>query len=90
MDKNTVYNAHEEITDFTDKFGEVFFDAIMEEDNSSYEMSKSIISVLDSCETEHDMEITDRMLIACCGYTFETLVDRIRERDSNGYLWESC
>lgn len=89
MDRNTMHNT-EEITDFTDKFGEVFFDAIMEEDNSTYEMAKSIIAVLDSCETERDIEMADRMLIACCGYSFETLVNRIKEQDSNGYQWESC
>lgn len=90
INKETLNSAYTEISNFRDKLGETFFDAVMEEDNSSYEMAKSIISTFDSCTTEKEFDVANQMLIAVCGYSFETLVERIKERDLQGFVWESC
>lgn len=90
MNQNTLNEARTKISNFTDKLGENFFDAIMEEDNTTYEMAKSIINVFLECETERDFKIADDMLMAACGYSFQTLVERIEELDEDGYIWESC
>lgn len=91
MDKETLNIAYAEIENFRDKFGETFYDAIQEDDNTTYEMAKGIISVFSSqCNTKKEYEIADAMLMAICGYSFETLVKRIKERDQNDFLWESC
>jgi hypothetical protein len=70
-------NAYKEIEDFRSKLGETVNETFMEEDNYTYEISKSIISVFDKCETERDVEIADSMLIALCGYGIRTLIDKI-------------
>ena len=91
MNKEILNKAYSEIENFRDKFGETFYDAVQEEDNTTYEMSKGIISVFSSqCNTKKEFEIANAMLIAICGYSFETLVEKINERDKNNYLWESC
>lgn len=81
MNKDDLNKAYMEIENFRDKLGEVFYDAVQEDDNSTYEMAKSIIAVFDSCETERDFEIADKMLTAICGWCLQTLVDRIVSRD---------
>ena len=73
--------AYREIDDFRDKLGETFYESFMEEDNSNYEVAKSIIRVFDMCETERDVEFTDKMLIAICGYSIESLINKIREKE---------
>ena len=88
--RNLMNKAYEEIENFRSKLGETFFDALMEEDNYTYEMAKGIIGVFDSCETEREEQIADRMLIAICGYSLETLISTIKTRDENGYMWKSC
>lgn len=90
MNRETLNSAYAEIDNFRDKLGETFFDAVMEEDNSTYEMAKGIISTISSCNSKKEFEAANNMLIAVCGYSFETLVGRIKERDEQGYSWESC
>lgn len=91
MNKEILNKAYAEIENFRDKLGENFYDAIQEDDNSTYEMAKGIISIFSSqCNTKNEFEIADAMLIAICGYSFETLVERIKKLDAEGYVWESC
>lgn len=91
MNKETLNKAYAEIEHFRDKLGENFYDAIQEDDNSTYEMAKGIISVFSSmCNSEKEFDIANAMLIAICGYSFETLVERIKKLDAEGYVWESC
>lgn len=90
VNKKILDNAYTEIDSFRDKLGETFFDAVMEEDNSTYEMSKSIISTFDSCKDDMEFKVADNMLIAICGYSLETLINRIKERDKQKHKWESC
>lgn len=89
MNKEKFNEAYMEIDDFRDKLGETFFDFFNEEDNSTYEIAKSIIAVIDTCETERDFEIADRMVTAICGYCLESIIDKIKRRDAVGHCWES-
>ena len=89
MDRETLNSAYVEIDNFRNKLGETFFDAVMEEDNFTYEMAKGIISTFSSCNSKKEFEAANNMLIAICGYSFETLVERIKERDKQDYSWES-
>jgi len=91
MEKSKILNdAYVGIENFRNKLGETFVDAYMEDSNSSYEISKSIIAVFDNCKTEREFEMADRMLIAVCGYSIESLIDQIKGRDASGYVWVSC
>lgn len=83
-------NAYREIENFRDKLGETFYDAVQEDDNYTYEIAKSIIHVFNMCKTERDVEIADKMLIAICGYSIDTLLSRIEEREAIDYDWISC
>jgi len=85
-----INDAYSNIENFRDKLGEVFYDEFMKDDNSTYEISKSIINTFGRCQTERDFEIADAMLIAVCGWSFETLLEKIKERDTNGFAWTSC
>lgn len=66
---------------FNETLGNAFYEAFMEDDNTFYEIGKSIIHVFDMCETERDVEFADRMLIAVCGYGINTLMNRIEGED---------
>lgn len=79
-----------EIESFQDKLGETFYDAIQEDDNTTYEMAKGIIHVFnEKCSTEEEFAVADAMLTAVCGYSAKELTDRIKERDKTGYKWQS-
>lgn len=90
MNKEILNSAYVEINNFRNKLGETFFDAVMEDDNTTYEMAKSIIATFSNCNSKKEFEAANSMLIAVCGYSFETLIGRIKERDEQGYAWESC
>lgn len=90
MTKEILNAADVEIESFRNKLGETFYDAIQEDDNTTCEMAKGIISVFSSkCNTKKEFEIANAMLMFICGYSFEDLVERIKERDANGYEWQS-
>lgn len=89
MNKEEFNKAYIEIDDFRDKLGETFFDFFNEDDNSTYEIGKSIISVVGLCETERDFKFADRMVTAICGYSLDSIIEKIKERDAKGYKWES-
>lgn len=84
------FNTYINIDNFIEKLGEEIIEAVMEEDNFSYEISKSVISVFDSCTTNQEFEIADKMLIAICGYSINTLIENIKDKDAKGHIWESC
>lgn len=78
------------ISQFTEKLGEVLIEAIEEDDNYSYEMAKGVHTVLINCKTEEEFSVANNMLIAICGYSIETLMERIHDYDKSGYIWETC
>lgn len=90
MSRTVLDKSYVEIENFRDKLGETFYDAVQEEDKTTYEVAKGIISVFSSCETQKDFDIANAMLTAICGWSFEALVERIKKRDNGGYCWESC
>ena len=69
------------IEDFSDVLGDTFYDAFMEEDNYTHDIGKSIVHVFHMCKTEREVEIADSMLIATCGYSIQTLMNRIEGGD---------
>lgn len=87
MTKKGFFTKADEIQDFKDKLGEMVLDAVMEDDNSCYEMAKGIFGTFENCQTDREFEIAEQMLIAICGYSLESLVEKIQERDREGYVW---
>lgn len=81
MNKEILSSAYTDVDNFIDKLGETFFDAVMEDDNTTYEMAKSIIVTFNKCNSKKEFEVANNMLIAVCGYSFETLVERIKEQE---------
>ena len=75
-------HAYENIEDFCSKLGEIFYELFIEEDNGTYQIAKSIISVFDICKTERDIEIADSMLIAICGYGIDSLITKIAWKEA--------
>lgn len=88
MSTEVLNNAYVEIDKFRTKLGEIFMDAVTEDDNTSYKMAKGILSTFADCTTEQEFKAANHMLTAVCGYSFECLVSKIKERDSKGYVWE--
>ncbi len=91
MIKELINTACAEIENFSDKLGENVYDSMQEEDNSTYDMGIDIINIFSNqCTTERDFYLADSMLMAVCGYSFKTLVERIQELDELGFEWKHC
>lgn len=91
MNKTTLNTAYAEINNFKDKLGEVFWDAMTEDDNTTYDMAKGIVAVFANCSSKKEFEAADDMLAAVCGYNMESLIQIIKERDAEeGHIWQSC
>lgn len=90
MNKELMNKVTAEIENFRGKLGEVVLDVIMEDSNSSLDMAKGILRTFTTCNTQREFEIANDMLTGICGYSFETLIERIREldRDEN-HCWAS-
>lgn len=67
----------EKINDFHFKFGVVLLDTFMEEDNIMPDVSKAVIRVLESCNSEKEFEIANNMMDAIFGYHFVTLAEKL-------------
>ena len=67
--------------------GEVLYDAIQEDDNYTCDMAEGVINVINMCSTPEEFSIADAMLIAICGYSIETLVEEIKDRNKKHYHW---
>lgn len=74
-----------EIEDFRDRLGSVVLDAINEDDNSSWEIGRSLTRELRHASVlQYDM--ADKVLIAVTGYSIESLLNKVkeeREEDEN-------
>lgn len=78
MDKLKKLNdAHNNIDEFSEALGNAIYEAFMEDDNYLHEIGRSVLWAFNSCKTESEVEIADRMLIAICGWGIETLLRRI-------------
>ncbi len=82
--KETFDKMESEIDDFRDLLGEVVYDAFNEDDNSSYEIGRSLVRELRNASALQ-FDFADKMLIAITGYSLEShlerITDRIKERE---------
>lgn len=87
MEMNSIEGAVNQIRDLyddaIDKLADVTVDAIYEDDNSGYEMAKGILNTFADCETEKEFKIANDMLISICGYSIETLLTKIKEKEQS-------
>lgn len=90
MNKEEYLRIIEEIDNFDDKLGETVHDEALNDPmwNTST-FGYGIQRALSKCETKKEFELIDDILIAFCGWSFQTLVEMIRERDKDEYPWES-
>lgn len=87
--KLSMDEAYAEIENFRDKLGEMFLDIFNEEDNCTLEMAKGIIAAFEKCETQRDYDIANTMLRGICGFGLDHIIEEIRKRDTEGFVWES-
>lgn len=87
--KLSMDEAYEEIDDFRDKLGEMFLDIFNEVDNNTLEIAKGIIAAFEKCETQRDYDIANTMLRGICGYGLDHIIEEIRKRDAEGFVWKS-
>ena len=73
----------QDMDDAVDKLADVTVDAIYEDDNSGYEMAKGILNTFADCETEKEYKIANDMLISICGYSIETLLSKMKEKEQS-------
>lgn len=78
-----VINQIQDMDDAVDKLADVTVDAIYEDDNSGYEMAKGILNTFADCETEKEYKIANDMLISICGYSIETLLSKMKEKEQS-------
>lgn len=90
MTREELDRVSSEIEDFRDKLGEVIVDALFDDENTSLDIVKSVLGCFDTCQTDREFEIAERMLTAVCSWNMDTLVNTIRERDNDpDFVWES-
>lgn len=87
--KLSMDEAYAKIENFRDKLGEMFLDIFNEEDNCTLEMAKGIIAAFEKCETQRDYDIANTMLRGICGFGLDHIIEEIRRRDAEGFVWES-
>ena len=78
-----------EIEDIKEKLGETIYDCFEEDDNFTCEIGKSVLSVIENCKTKAEFDSANNMLMALCGYSFNSILNNIEMRDKIGYLWNS-
>lgn len=76
--KETFDRMEGEMDDFRDRLGSVILDAINEDDNSTWEIGRSLTRELRYASVlQYDM--ADKVLIAVTGYSIESLLNKIKE-----------
>lgn len=81
--EGTVNQIRDLYDDAIDKLADVTVDAIYEDDNNGYEMAKGILNTFADCETEKEFKIANDMLISICGYSIETLLSKMKEKEQS-------
>lgn len=83
MDKVKRLNEFDgKIEDFDEVLGNEIYEAFMEDDNYFHEIGRAIGSTFNACTTEREVELVDRMLAAICGWSINTLLNRIEGKDN--------
>lgn len=78
-----------DIEDIRDKFGETIYDCIQEEYNSTSDIGKYALDAIMECKTGRELELVEKMLAAITGYNIDSILEKIRALDGEGYAWES-
>lgn len=85
-----IQNQLNNIDDIRDKLGGTIYDCI-EEDGSNFtcDMGRCILNTILNCDTQRELDIANNILMAISGYSLESILEKILERDKEGYIWES-
>lgn len=84
-----VQDELEKIDNIRDKLGETIYDCIQEDGNFTTDIGKSVLNCILDCNSQNDLDRMDEMLTAISGYSLDSVLNRIAERDESGYIWES-
>ena len=85
-----VIRRFENISSLANKLGEITYYAVLEEDNFPEKIGEAIASLVSSCELERDYDIINKVIVAICGYSIPTLLDRIVECDKDrDWEWDT-
>lgn len=85
----SIKNAVEQIQSMDhaiEKLADVTVPAIYEDNDNNrygYEMAKGILNTFADCETEKEFKIANDMLISICGYSIETLLSKMKEKEQS-------
>ena len=90
MHKSELNKACEEINNFKNKFGETIFDAIMDDHNFTYDIADMVLETFYDCKTDRGFDIANSILLAISGHNLSMIVERIKKRDKEDFVWESC
>lgn len=74
----------EKLDDECQSIGDAVYDAIEEEDNSSYEMGRGIVRAFRGFETQKEMDAAEAVLIAITGYGLDSIMDNAIELEKEG------
>lgn len=78
------------VTSLSNKLGEITYYAVLEEDNFPEKIGEALESLISSCKLERDYDIINKVIVAICGYSIPTLLERIDECDKDrDWEWET-
>ena len=89
MTKTELMKLDEKDVYLTDKIGEMFVDEYASEDAGASQIGRMIMRTFRECKTKGEFVAANNILIATCGWSIESLLEKIKERDTEGYEWES-
>lgn len=84
--KGAVNQIRDLYDDAIDKLADVTVPAIYEDNDNNrygYEIAEDILNTFADCETEKEFKIANDMLISICGYSIETLLTKIKEKEQS-------
>lgn len=75
---NRLYDSHE------DTVTQVFYEKINDEDNSPDEIARGIIDAFNNCESAHDFELINSVIVAISGWNVDSLLEIVEDRVKYG------
>lgn len=88
-ERTSIKNAVEQIQSMDhaiEKLADVTVPAIYEDNDNNrygYGIAEDILNTFSDCETEKEFKIANDMLISICGYSIETLLTKIKEKEQS-------
>lgn len=67
-----------------DKVAEVFYEKITEWDNDLDEIVKGIVDAVNKCETAHDFDLVNSVIVAVSGWNIDSLLEMVEDRIKEG------